>query len=322
VVVEKKTLVVKELIDTLLFIMTSYTAGNPMDCSVLWTNLTLKQIQETLKSHLISVSCPVIKKILKSCHFVKRKMRKCKTLKDVENRNEQFEHIAKLKSQFIENGLPVLSIDTKKKEMIGNFYREGKVLCKEALPVNDHDFNSFSEGIAIPHGIYDVSKNVCYLSIGTSKDTAEFVTDNIEYHWNNSIKNDYPHAKEILILCDGGGSNSSSHYIVKEQFQKLSEKLQLQIIVAHYPSYCSKWNPIEHRAFSYISKKWQGVVFRNHNIIKELAEQTTTKTGFSVKAYMNTKLYEIGKKASEEFMKTMPVIFDKFLPKWNYKFEY
>jgi len=290
-----------------------------MDNNVLWTNLTLKQIQERLQFHLISVSCPVIKKLLKSCHFVKRKMRKCKTLKEVENRNEQFEYIAQLKSQFVEDELPVLSIDTKKKEMIGNFYREGKVFCKEAISVNDHDFNSFAEGIAVPHGIYDVSKNVCYLSIGTNKDTAEFVMDNIEYHWNNSMKKDYPHAKKMLILCDGGGSNSSSHYVVKEQFKRLAEKLQMQIVVAHYPPYCSKWNPIEHRAFGYISKKWQGVVFRNYDIIKELAEQTTTKTGFSVTAYINTKLYETGKKASEEFLKQMPVIFNDFLPKWNYK---
>ena len=317
----KKTLVVKELINTLLLILTSYTAGNPEDCNVLWTNLTLKQIQGKLKSHLISVSCPVIKKLLKSCHFVKRKMRKCKTLKEVENRNEQFEYIAELKSQFIENDYPVLSIDTKKKEMIGNFYRDGTIFCKEAIAVNDHDFNSFSEGIAVPHGIYDVAKNICYLSIGTNKDTAEFVKENIVYHWNSSIKQDYPHAKKMLILCDGGGSNSSSHYIVKEQFKKLAEKLQVEIVVAHYPPYCSKWNPIEHRAFSYISKKWQGVVFKNHEIIKELAEQTTTKTGFSVKAYINTKLYQTGKKASEEFMKTMPVVFNNFLPKWNYKFD-
>jgi len=291
-----------------------------MDSNILWTNLTLKQIQEKLKFHLISVSCPVIKKLLKCCHFVKRKMRKCKSLKEVENRNEQFEYIAQMKSQFIENALPVLSIDTKKKEMIGNFYRDGKCFCKQALAVNDHDFNSFSEGVVVPHGIYDVAKNICYLSIGTNKDTAEFVKENIDYHWNNSIKKDYPNAKKMLILCDGGGSNSSSHYIVKEQFKQLAEKLQIEIVVAHYPPYCSKWNPIEHRAFCYISKKWQGVVFRNYDIIKELAEQTTTKTGFSVKAYINTKLYQTGVKASEEFMKTMPVIFNNFLPKWNYKF--
>jgi len=293
-----------------------------MDCNSLWINLTLKQIQEKLKSCSISVSCPVIKKLLKKCHLGKRKMRKCKTLKEVENRNEQFEYIAKLKKQFINRKLPVLSIDTKKKELIGDFFRQGKAFRKKALSVLDHDFRSFAKGIAVPHGIFDPVKNVCYLSIGTNKDTAEFVKDNIEYHRHNSIKKDYPGAKKMLILCDGGGSNSSSHYVVKEQFKKLAEELKIQIVMAHYPPYCSKWNPVEHKAFSYISKKWEGTVFDNHDIIREMAEQTTTKTGFSVKAYINAKVYQTGKKASEEFMKTMPVIFNKFLPKWNYKFDY
>jgi hypothetical protein len=243
-------------------------------------------------------------------------------MKDVENRDDQFEHIAKLKKRFIDKNLPVFSIDTKKKEMIGNFFREGKAFCKMALRVFDHDFKSFSSGIAIPHGIYDLVKNICYLSIGISKDTAEFVKDNIVYHWHESIKNDYPCAKKMLILCDGGGSNSSSHYVVKEQLKQLSDALKIQIVVAHYPPYCSKWNPIEHRAFSFISKKWQGEVFDNYDKIKELAEQTTTKTGFSVKVWMNTKTYLIGKKVPEEFLKKMPVIFNKFLPKWNYRFDY
>jgi hypothetical protein len=313
---------VKGLIDALLSVLRSYTAGNPMECEVLWTNLTLKQIQEKLKELSISVSCPVIKKLMKTCHFVKRKMRKCKTMKEVENRNAQFENIKKLMQQFIKKNLPVLSIDTKKKELIGDFFREGKVFCKKALGVSDHDFNSFADGVAVPHGIYDVSKNICYLSIGTNKDTAEFVKDNIEYHWNQSIRKDYPKAKKMLIVCDGGGSNSSSHYVVKEQLKQLAENLKIQIVVAHYPPYCSKWNPIEHRAFSYISKKWQGVVFRNHKIIKKLAEETITKTGFSVKAYINEKMYQTGKKASEEFMNKMPVIFNKVLPKWNYKFNW
>jgi len=310
----------KGLLETLLSILTSYTAGTPMDSDILWTNLTLKQIQEKLKACCLSVSCPVIKKMLKLCGFVKRKMRKCKTMKDIEHRNQQFEYIAKIRKQFTDRKLPILSIDTKKKEMIGNFFREGRAFCRKALGVSDHDFNSFADGIAVPHGIYDVSKNICYLSIGTNKDTAEFVKDNIEYHWNHSIRKDYPKAKKMLILCDGGGSKSSSHYVVKEQLKQLAENIQMQIVVAHYPPYCSKWNPVEHRAFSFISKKWQGEVFKNHRIIKNLAEQTTTKTGFSVKAYINDKIYQTGKKASEEFLKTMPVIFSKTLPKWNYKF--
>jgi competence protein ComGC len=320
-VVEKKTLLISNLLEILMFVLREYTAGNPMKINVLWTNLTLIKVQEKLKSHSISVSCPVIKKLLKMCGYVKRKMQKCKTLKEVENRNEQFEYIAKIKQSFVEKQLPVLSIDTKKKEYLGNFYREGKVYCQQAQAVNDHDFNSFSNGIAIPHGIYDIAQNTCHLSIGASHDTAEFVADNIDYHWNTSIKAYYPDAKKMLILCDGGGSNHSNHYVVKEQFKLLAHRLQMEIIVAHYPPYCSKWNPIEHRAFSFISKKWQGIKFDTCNIIKELAEQTTTKTGFSVKAMINSKQYETGRKATDKFMKTMPVIFNNFLPKWNYRFE-
>jgi len=319
---EKKLCLIGNLLEILLFVLREYTAGNPMKATVLWTNLTLIQIQDKLKYHCISVSCPLIRKLLKMCGYVKRKMSKCKTVKEVENRNEQFEHIAELTQEFIENKLPVLSIDTKKKEMIGNFYRSGEVFCTEAQMVNDHDFNSFAEGVAVPHGVYDVEQNKCYLTIGTSKDIAEFACESIYYQWNTFIKNDYPNAKKLLLLCDGGGSNHSNHYVVKEQFKLLAEKMQMEIVVAHYPPYCSKWNPIEHRAFSFISKKWQGIKFDNYEIIKELAEQTKTKTGFSVKAHINTKIYETGRKASEEFMQTMPVIFDSFLPKWNYKFDY
>ena len=230
---EKKTLVVKNLISTLLSVLMSYTAGCPMN-NIFWTNLTLREIQERLKTHLISVSCPVISKIMKSLRFVKRKMRKCKTLKEVDNRDKQFKRIARLIGFFTHLNLPVLSIDTKKKEMLGNFYRDGKVFCNQAITVFDHDFKSFSDGVAVPHGIYDVSKNVCYLSIGTNKDTAEFVADNLKYHWNSNIKYDYPNAKKMLIICDGGGSNSSSHHIVKEEFKKLAEKLQIQIYIAHF----------------------------------------------------------------------------------------
>ena len=177
-----------------------------MKVNVLWTNLTLTQIQDKLKSHCISISCPLIRKLLKMCGYVKRKMSKCKTLKEVENRNEQFEHIAQLKQEFIENNLPVLSIDTKKKEIIGNFYRSGKVFCTRAQEVNDHDFNSFADGVAVPHGVYDVSQNRCYLTVGTNRDTAEFACESIYYQWNTFIKNDYPNAKKILLLCDGGGN--------------------------------------------------------------------------------------------------------------------
>jgi len=302
-------------------ILKDYTAGNPMKLNVLWTNLTLRETSYLLKGHGIDVGIQVVKQLFKKCGYVKRKMYKNRTLKVVNNRNEQFEYIAKLKDEFTKENLPMLSVDTKKKEMLGNFYREGKLFTTKSIEVNDHDFNSFADGVIIPHGIYDIQNNKCYLSIGKSKDTAEFLCDNIEYHWNNSIKKQYPDAKKILILCDGGGSNSCLHFVVKEQFEKLSKRIQVDIVVAHYPAYCSKWNPIEHRAFSHITKSWQGVVFNSYDIVKELAEKTTTKTGLSVIVNFNDKEYKTGKKASSEFLEQMPVEFDDFIPKWNYSFK-
>ena len=292
-----------------------------MDSCVLWTNLTCLQICDLLKEHSIEVSVCVVKQLFKKCGYVKRKMFKNRTLKVVGNRNEQFEHIAKLKEEFTKENLPILSIDTKKKEMLGNFYRDGKVFTIKPIEVNDHDFNSFADGVIVPHGIYDMQNNKCYLTIGKNKDTAEFMCDNIEFHWNNSLKKKYQGAKKILLLCDGGGSNSCLHHVVKEQLNKLSKKIQIEIVVAHYPAYCSKWNPIEHKVFCHITRSWQGVVLDSYDIVKELAENTKTKTGLSVEVHFNDKEYMTGKKASKEFLELMPVEFDEVLPKWNYSFK-
>lgn len=292
-----------------------------MSPRVLWTNLTCLQISNLLKEQSINVSVFVVKQLFKKCGYVKRKMFKNRTLKVVNNRNEQFEHIAKLKEQFRKENLPSLSIDTKKKEMLGNFYRDGKLYTTKPIEVNDHDFNSNADGVIVPHGIYDLQNNKCYLTIGKSKDTADFMCDNIEYYWNNSLKKQYPGSKKMLILCDGGGSNSCLHYVVKEQFHKLSQKIQVEIVVAHYPAYCSKWNPIEHRAFCHITRSWQGVVLDSYEIVKELAENTKTKNGLSVEVHFNDKEYKTGNKASNKFLELMPVEFDEILPKWNYSFK-
>ncbi len=304
-----------------MLILANYTAGNPMKSSVLWTNLTYEQVRDLLKKEAIDVSVHVVKQLFKKAGFVKRKMFKNRTLKVVENRNQQFDYIAKLKEEFTAQGLAILSIDTKKKELLGNFYRDGKRYALEAQEVNDHDFKSFAQGEIVPHGIYDLLHNKCYLTIGKNKDTAEFMCDNIEFHWNKSIKNLYPNAKKILLLCDGGGSNSCLHHVVKEQFKKLCDKIQVEIVVAHYPAYCSKWNPIEHKAFCHITRSWQGIVFKSYELVKELAESTKTKNGFSVEVSFNDKEYKTGNKADPKFLELKPYQNNEILPKWNYSFK-
>ncbi len=182
----------------------------------------------------------IVKQLTKTKGFVKRKMSKTMTIKEVANRDEQFRNIGELQTEFKRKGFPILSIDTKKKEFIGQFYRQGKSYCQKPVKVYDHDFPSLAEGVVVPHGIYDTQKNKGSVSLGTSKDTSEFLCDNLRYHWLSSIPKDYPKATEMLLLMDGGGSNSCLHYIVKEDLQNLANELNIKIVVAHYPAYCSR----------------------------------------------------------------------------------
>ena len=301
-----------------MVILQPYTAGSPMKEYIRWTNLSITRISELLKKKGLNVGRYVVKNLMKRLGYVRRKMVKCKTMAQVSFRNEQFEYIKKLISEFILNGLPVLSIDTKKKELIGDFYRDGHLLTHEQINVFDHDFQSFALGTAVPHGIYDLYQKICYLTVGRSSDTAEFMCDNLRYHWKNHIRYHYPFADKMLLLCDGGGSNGCRHHVVKEALYNLSKELQMEIVVAHYPAYCSKWNPIEHKAFCHITKAWQGIVFDSFKTVEETAKNATTKTGFSVKVWQNEKEYKTGKKASDEFMINYPVKYNQLLPKWNY----
>jgi len=201
---------------------------------------------------------------------------------------------------------------------LGDLHRKGEVFSKQEIASYDHDFSSLSTGVAIPHGIFDIQKNKAHVSIGTSHDTSEFACDSIEQWWNNEGKKDYAQATSILILADGGGSNSSRSWLFKEKLQKLSNKIGLKIRVAHYPPYTSKWNPIEHRLFSYISKSIQGVLLHTLQQLKELIETTTTGAGLKVKATILNKIYRTGEKVTEGFKESSSIISDDAFPKWNY----
>lgn len=300
-------------------IIESQIAGSPMREKVRWTNLKDGEIVRLFGAQGVSISRFLVKQLTNLQGLAKRAMKKTKTAKEVENRDEQFEKIKQMKAEYRGRGLPVLSIDTKKKEFSGQFYRAGKSYCETAVEVLDHDFPSLAEGRVVPHGIYDIKFNKGYLSIGNSKDTSEFLCDNIKYHWHRNIQKDYPQAGEMLLLMDGGGSNSCLHYIVKEDLQKLANELKMKIRVAHYPPYCSKYNPIEHRFFPHLQRSWEAIVFADYEIVKERAEQTRTEKGLQVVAWINEKLYQSGRKYSDNFKETMTIVFDELLPKWNYQ---
>jgi transposase len=302
-----------------LSVLHNHTAGDPMDAKVRWTNLTPKEIAQALEEqHGVRVSVFVVRKLLKKHGYRRRKAQKKATMKEVADRNEQFENIAELRAAYEAAGNPILSMDTKKKEFLGNLYREGHLYTLTELRTYDHDFNSFAQGCIIPHALYDLQRNIGYIQLGTSHDTSEFACDSFRCWWYTYGRNHYPHATSILVLCDGGGSNSSRHYLFKQDLQQLADEIGVEIRIAHYPPYTSKHNPIEHRLFPHVTRACQGVIFTSMELVKELMEKTHTQAGLKVFVHIMDKLYRTGRKVADDFKENMTIKFDQLLPKWNY----
>lgn len=202
--------------------------------------------------------------------------------------------------------------------MIGNFYRAGKLYTQERIHVNDHDFRSLAKGIAIPHRLYDIVRNIGYITIGASHDTTEFACACVRQWWLTHGQFDYPDATEILLLCDCGGSNNARYYIFKQDLQALVDELGIAIRIAHYPPYTSKYNPIEHRLFPHVTRACQGVVFKNVEIVRKFMGKATTITGLKVFTSIMEDVFETKRKVADDFKKMMRIRFDEYLPQWNY----
>jgi hypothetical protein len=316
------TLETEGIDEKFLAVLREHTAGNPMDGQVRWTNhLTNRKIVKALwTDHDIVVSRTVVRKLLKKHHYCRRKAQKRLGFKrDIKDRNAQFENISRLTSEYEAAGNPMVSLDTKKKEQIGNLYRDGHLYTREELMTYDHDFPSYADGVIIPHCCYDWHLNVGYIQLGTSHDTSEFACESFHHWWTTYGTHNYPNATSILVLCDGGGSNSSRHYIFKQDLQALTDELGIEIRIAHYPPYCSKYNPIEHRFFPHVTRACQGVIFTSIELVKELMENTSTSTGLKAFVHIFDKVYEIGRKVAEGFKENMDIVFDEYLPRWNYR---
>ena len=250
--------------------------------------------------------------------FRLRQSQKKKSFKQDPDRNTQFKRISELKAQYLETGQPVVSIDTKKKELLGNFYRKGKLYTQKTIEVLDHDFPSYAQGKIVPHGIYDIQRNKAHINLGTSRDTTEFACDSLAHWWKTQGRRAYPNAKKLLILCDGGGSNPSQSSLFREDLQALANKTGLEIRIAHYPAYCSKHNPIEHRVFCHVTRACEGVVFDSVATVQQLMGKTQTQTGLEVTVDVLDKIYETGRKAAEQLKSALKIDWDAILPKWNY----
>ena len=312
-----------DLTDIIEKIIDGNTYGDP--CKELhWvaSTLSLRKISNILeKEYSISISYVKVSQLLSEMGYSKQVNQKMEQLGiPSPNRNEQFEYIDKTAHEYLENGDPVISVDTKKKENIGNFKNNGAEYRKEKDPrkVLDHDFPIPELGKVIPYGVYALNDNTGFINLGVSHDTAEFAVSSISYWWDAVGKNNYPSAKRLYITCDGGGSNGSRSRNWKFELQQFSNETGLEVMVSHYPPGTSKWNKIEHRMFCYISKNWQGKPLIDIETVISLISSTRTKKGLSITCQLDEKIYETGHKVSDDELSSLNITPCEVLGKWNY----
>jgi hypothetical protein len=293
------------------------TAGDPMT-GLKWTRKTTEKIARELGKLGIKVCAKTVGRILKELGYSLRVNHKKISSGSGLDRNEQFERIASQRQRFAKRGAPIISVDTKKKELVGNFKNPGAAWSKQAVVVKDHDFRSQGLGLAVPYGIYDVQANCGSVFVGTSHDTPQFAVSSIEKWWRYDGMRRYPNANELLILADCGGSNGYRCRAWKHELQQLSNRHQLDITVSHYPPGASKWNPIEHKLFSEISKNWAGHPLDSFSTIENYISTTSTSTGLSVKAHIDPKDYAKGIRITDEQMRRLNIHKHDTLLNWNY----
>jgi len=294
------------------------TAGDPMT-DLKWTRRTTEKIACELAKHGgIEVSPNTVGRILKEFGYSLRVNHKKISSGSGPDRDAQFKRIDAIRGRFSARKMPIISVDTKKKELVGNFKNPGTAWSKQAVAVRDHDFRSQGDGLAVPYGIYDVQANRGSVFVGKSYDTPEFAVSSIGKWWRYEGRRRYPKANELLILADCGGSNGYRCRAWKHELQQISNRHQLKITVSHYPPGASKWNPIEHRLFSPISKNWSGRPLDSFSTIQNYISTTSTAKGLAVKAYIDPKTYSKGIKITAEQMSQLNIREANALPSWNY----
>ncbi len=284
-----------------------------------WVRRTVRQIRKDLKKKGYDLSRMTVRRLLKKFNYALRANQKRFTGPPHPDRERQFRYIQRVKKLFIAAGHPVISVDGKKKELIGNFKNAGRTWSRQAQAVNAHDFPSESLGRAVPYGIYDLVHNLGYVYVGISADTAEFAVDAIARWWAQKDRPIFPNEEKILILCDAGGSNGYRLRLWKKQIQeRLADRLGIEVMICHYPTAASKWNPIEHRLFSYISLNWAGQPLRSFDTMLGYIRDTTTETGLKVKSFFVDQSYKTKIKVSDAQMAALNLVRRKVCPNWNY----
>jgi hypothetical protein len=293
------------------------TAGNPMTRQK-WIRRSVSRLQILLSERGYPLDTSTVRRLVLEMGYSLKSNRKRFTGPPHPDRDRQFRYIARLKKQFIVAGWPVISVDAKKKELIGNFKNAGQTWCKEAEEVNAHDFPQDAEAKVSPYGIYLPTLDRGYVYVGLSRDTPAFAVDAIGQWWQDHGRVLFPRAKRLLILADSGGSNGCRPRLWKFRLQQLADREGLTITVCHYPRGTSKWNPIEHRLFSFISINWAGKPLRTLETMLGYIRGTQTQTGLKVEAVLLPGEYPTGVKVSKQQWKTVRLHRHKTCPSWNY----
>lgn len=298
------------------------TRGDP-ESPLRWTCKSLRTLAGELAANGHPVSYPVVGELLHELGYSLQANRKVLEGTDHPDRNAQFEFISEQTRQQLMAGNPVISVDTKKKELVGAFKNNGTTWCPEGKPeqVKVHDFVDKELGRANPYGVYDVGSNTGWVSVGTDHDTASFAVETIRRWWSTMGRQCYPAASELMITADGGGSNGSRVRLWKIELQRLADEIRIPIYVSHLPPGTSKWNKIEHRLFSYISMNWRGQPLVSHEVIINLIAGTTTRKGLKVHAELDDSLYPAGIKVSDDEFKQINLTRNTFHGEWNYRID-
>lgn len=300
----------------------THVAGCPVD-GTRWSYLNKNELVLNLVKKGFKVGRHVVTRFLTKAGLGLRKMAKVRTMKEnIAGRNEQFERIAELKKRYLANNWPVFSIDVKKKELLGRFARSGQVLCDKAVGSNDHDFASMSLGVVVPWGLHDSGLNEGYIILGQSDDTAEFNAACFRQYWEMYGSKIYCKKDPILILVDGGGSNASANRLFKQEMQGIADELGCEIRIAHYPPYCSKYNPIEHKLFPLITKAWSGVMLDSVDTMCTLVKERCQNWKSELKVNIDKidKSFKKGVRVYDDYMDYLDITFDEVNKKLNYMF--
>jgi len=292
------------------------TAGDPMS-GLKWTHKSLRKLQQAL-GNAYPVSLPTLSRLLQERDYSLRVNHKRVAGKQSPHRDEQFRYIVRWRQAYVRRQWPVISVDAKKRELIGNFKQAGTEWRQQPRQVNLYDFLSLAQGKAIPYGIYDIGHNQGYVVVGTSHNTAEFAVAAIRLWWLKLGRRLYPGQTHLLIQADGGGSNGSRARLWRVKLQQLADEFSLIITVNHYPTGASKWNLIEHRMFNLISANWAGHPLDSYETMLNFIRTTTSTTGFCCQVDLDTTIYETGITVSEEELAQVHLRPHRRFPNWNY----